>query len=134
LFEKALELDPKNDSLKVGLGATYIFSGIGNSPQEVMQGIQQVLEVARRDSNNMYAQFILGLGGIESGQFDKAVERLTKVVGHQPDNIEAMLNLAEAYERKGEKQNAVKWYHSSRKLADNPELIRAIDERIKILQ
>ena len=38
-----------------------------------MTGIQQILEVTRRDSANMYAQFMLGLGGIESGQIDKAV-------------------------------------------------------------
>ena len=70
-----LALNPDNDSTKIGLGATYIFGSTGAEPQEVMKGIQQILEVARRDSLNMYAQFMLGLGGIESGQFDKAIER-----------------------------------------------------------
>src|SRR5260221_3778530 len=51
LFEKALELNPGNDSTKVGLGASYIF-GSGGNPQETMQGIQRILEVARRDSSN----------------------------------------------------------------------------------
>ena len=68
-------------------------------PQEVMKGIQQILEVARRDSLNMYAQFMLGLGGIESGQFDKAIQRLLKVVQFDPGNLEAVLSLGEAYER-----------------------------------
>jgi len=134
LFESAIQLNPQNDSAKVGLGATYIFGAPTNNPQEVMRGIQQILEVAHRDSTNMYAQFMLGLGGIESGQFDKAIERLSKVVVNQPDNLEAMLNLAEAYERKGDNRNAVKWYNNSKKLVSNQEVIKAIDQRIKLLQ
>jgi len=134
LFESVLQVNPGNDSAKVGLGASYIFGSAAGNPQEVMQGIQQILEVARRDSNNMYAQFMLGLGGMESGQFDKAIVRLTKVVVHQPDNLEAILNLAEAYEREGNKPQAIKWYSAGRKLASNQELIKAIDQRIKLLQ
>lgn len=60
LFEKALELNPDNDSSKVGLGASYIFGSQAGNPMEVMQGIQRILEVARRDSANMYAQLMLG--------------------------------------------------------------------------
>ncbi|MBS1600182.1 MAG: tetratricopeptide repeat protein [Bacteroidetes bacterium] len=134
LFEKALTLNPENDSVKVGLGATYIFGAGAESPQEVMQGIQKILEVAQRDSTNIYAQFMLGLGGIESGQFDRAIARLSKVVAHQPQNLEAILNLAEAYEQSGDKANAVKWYSAVKKLTNNPELIHEIDQRIKILQ
>jgi tetratricopeptide (TPR) repeat protein len=133
LFERALQVNPQSDSSKIGLGATYIFGNTSN-PQEVMRGIQQILEVVHRDSTNMYAQFILGLGGIESGQFDKAIERLTRVVQHQPDNIEAMLSLAEAYQRKGDKPNAVKWYLASKNGIVNPEVNKEIDKRIKLLQ
>jgi cytochrome c-type biogenesis protein CcmH/NrfG len=134
LFEKALELNPENDSLKVGLGASYIFGSSSGDPQETMQGIQRILEVARRDSTNMYAQFMLGLGGIESGQFDKAIERLTTVVQHQPANIEAILLLAEVHQQKGDKADAVKWFKVARKLVNHPEMIKEIDQRIQSLQ
>lgn len=134
LFEKALELNPGNDSTKVGLGASYIFGSQADNPTEVMQGIQRILEVAHRDSTNMYAQFMLGLGGIESGQFDKAIERLTTVVRHQPANIEAILLLAEVHQQKGDKADAIKWYVAAKKLISNPEMIQAIDQRIKTLQ
>jgi cytochrome c-type biogenesis protein CcmH/NrfG len=134
LFEKALELNPGNDSTKVGLGGSYIFGGQADNPTEVMQGIQRILEVAHRDSTNMYAQFMLGLGGIESGQFDKAIERLTNVVRHQPANIEAILLLAEVHQQKGDKADAIKWYEAAKKLISNPEMIQAIDQRIKTLQ
>ncbi|MBS1916306.1 MAG: tetratricopeptide repeat protein [Bacteroidetes bacterium] len=134
LFEQALELNPNNDSSKVGLGASYIFGSSAGNPQEVMQGIQKILEVARRDSANMYAQFMLGLGGMVSGQLDKAVERLTKVVEHQPGNIEAVLTLAQVNEQKGNKAEAIKWYEAAKKLIMNPEVITEIDKRIKLLQ
>jgi len=134
LFEKALELNPGNDSSKIGLGASYIFGSSAGSPMEVMQGIQRILEVARRDSTNMYAQFMLGWGGIQSGQFDKAIERLTTVVRHQPANIEATLLLAEVYQQKGEKAEAIKWFEATRKLVGNPEMIKEIDQRIQSLR
>lgn len=134
LFEKALELNPQNDSTKVGLGASYIFGSTASDPTEVMQGIQRILEVARRDSTNMYAQFMLGLGGIESGQFDKAIERLTTVVRHQPANIEAILLLAEVHQQRGDKAEAVKWYEAAKKLIGNQEMIQEIDQRIKSLK
>jgi tetratricopeptide (TPR) repeat protein len=134
LFEKALELNPSNDSTKVGLGASYIFGSSADNPTEVMQGIQRILEVAHRDSTNMYAQFMLGLGGMESGQFDKAVERLTTVVRHEPANIEAMLLLAEVQQQKGDKAEAIRWYEAAKKLIGNPEMIRDIDQRIQSLR
>ena len=134
LFEKALELNPENDSTKVGLGASYIFGSQASDPTEVMQGIQRILEVARRDSTNMYAQFMLGLGGIESGQFDRAIDRLTTVVRHQPANIEAILLLAEVNQQKGNKAEAIKWYDAAKKMISSPEMLQAIDQRLKSLQ
>jgi len=134
LFEKALELNPQNDSTKVGLGASYVFGSTAGSPTEVMQGIQRILEVARRDTSNMYAQFMLGWGGIVSGQFDKAIERLTTVVRHQPANIEAILLLAEVHQQQGNKADAIRWYQVARKLVDNPDMIREIDQSIQSLR
>jgi tetratricopeptide (TPR) repeat protein len=136
LFEKALELNPNNDSSKVGLGASYIFGSSAGSPMEVMQGIQRILEVARRDSTNMYAQLMLGWGGLQSGQFDKAIERLTTVVRHQPANIEATLLLAEVHQQKGDKTEAIRWYEAAKKLLGNQEseMVKEIDARISGLK
>jgi cytochrome c-type biogenesis protein CcmH/NrfG len=134
LFERSLKLNPANDSAKIGLGSCFIFGSSADDPQQVMQGIQQILEVARRDPENMYAQQMLGIGGLVSGQVDKAIERLSTVVNHQPSNIEAILTLAEAYERKGDKTNAHKWYEASKKYIKNPEVLKEIDARIQVLK
>ncbi|HXB28296.1 MAG TPA: tetratricopeptide repeat protein [Puia sp.] len=134
LFTRAEKLNPGNDSTKIGLGATYIFGNTGSEPQEVMKGIQEILEVARRDSLNMYAQLMLGLGGIESGQYDRAIQRLLKVVHFDPGNLEAVLSLSDAYERTGNTASAKTWYEAAKKLTSNPELIQAINERLGSLK
>jgi tetratricopeptide (TPR) repeat protein len=134
LFERAEVLNPDNDSTRIGLGATYIFGSTGENPADVMKGIQTILEVTRRDSLNMYAQLMLGLGGMESGQYDKAIGRLLKVVHFDPGNLEAILSLGEAYEKTGNNASAKLWYMAAKKTTTNQELIDAIDERLKSLK
>ncbi|MGB4843098.1 MAG: tetratricopeptide repeat protein [Ferruginibacter sp.] len=135
LFEKAVELYPNNDDLKIGLGSCYIFGkGRVGGPEETMKGIQQLLSVVRKDSNNMKAQMMLGVGGYVSGQYDKAIERLQKVVTAQPKNMEAIAFLADTYAAKGDKAEAIKWYLISKRLINDPHYSQEVDERIKQLR
>lgn len=131
LLKQALKLNPNSDSLKVSLGSTYIFGHEGGNP---MEGIMMIREVADRDPHNVYAQMMLGIGGAMTGQFDKAIERFKTVIEHQPGNLEAMLNLAEVYEQKGDKASAIEWYQKSKALIQNPEITREIDIRIQQLK
>ena len=134
LFERALKLDPDNDDLKVGLGSCYVYGpGMIGDPQQTMKGIQQLLEVVYKDSNNMQAQMVLGIGAVISRQFDKATERLSKVVAFDPNNLEAVSWLADAYAGAGDKQNAIKWYEQSKRLVNDPTFSKEVDERIKAL-
>ena len=135
LFERALKLNPENADLKIGLGSCYIYGkGRSGNPQETMQGIQQLLSVVRKDSTNLKAQMMLGVGGLVSRQFDKSIERLTKVVTQQPQNAEAVAYLADAYAGKGDKANAVKFYNISKRLINNPHYNEEVDARIKSLK
>lgn len=135
LFEEAISLYPNNDSLKVGLGSCYIFGkGRAGGPKETMKGIQQLLSVVNKDSNNMQAQLMLGVGGYVSGQYDKAIVRLQKVVNAQPNNIEAIAFLADTYAAKGDKTEAIKWYQLSKRLINDPHYSQEVDERIKQLR
>jgi len=132
LFEQGLKLDPENEDLQVGLGSCYVYGeGMVGNAQQTMKGIQQLLQVVKKDSNNMQAQLVLGIGGVISNQFDKAIERLNKVVSFDPHNLEAVSWLADAYAATGDKQNAVKWYEQSKHLVNNPEFSKEIDKRIK---
>jgi len=130
LFEKALELNPNNDSSKIGLGVCYMFGNISDNP---MDGIMQVRKIAEKDPANLYAQRVLALGGMKSGQYDKAIERIKIVLGKEPQNLEMIALLAEAYERKGEKANAITQYELLKKLIDIPEAKQDIQHRIEEL-
>jgi tetratricopeptide (TPR) repeat protein len=131
LFEQALSINPANDSSRIGLGACYIFGNLSENP---MEGITPIRDIVAKNPDNTFGQFILGLGGIKSGQYEKAIERFLFVVKKEPDNLEATLNLAEAYERKGDKANAVKWYTVVKDKIPNAEAQAELDKRIKALK
>lgn len=131
LFERSLKINPDNDSSKVGLGATYLFGGLSDTP---MEGILKIREVVEKDSSNVYAQIMLGKGSLLSGQYDKAKERFLKVTRLEPGNLDAALLLAEVYERTGDKQNAVSWYQKSLSLVKQEPVRKAIELRIAELK
>jgi len=131
LFEQSLQINPNNDSVQVELGACYLFGNISSTP---MDGILKIKQVTDRNPNNMYAQLMLGLGDIKSGQYDKAIERLQLVAKKEPDNLQAVFNLAETFERKGDKSNAVAWYRKVENMINVPEAKQEIEQRIKTLE
>jgi tetratricopeptide (TPR) repeat protein len=131
LLDKALVINPANDSSKIGLGICYMFGNISDNP---MQGILEVRKVVQEHPDNLYGQLVLGLGGKKSGQYDKAIERFKIVVDKQPDNLEAIFNLAETFEMKGDKANAVIWYQKARDIIQVPDAKIALDKRIKDLK
>lgn len=126
LFERSLKVNPANDSSAVGLGAVYLYGGIA-SP---MEGIQKIRQVAEKDPENIYAQMTLGHASIVSGQLDKAIERFEKVLQLQPQNLEAILSIADAYERKGDKANAIVYYRKSLPLIKITGLKEEVEIRI----
>jgi tetratricopeptide (TPR) repeat protein len=135
LFEKAIAINPDNDSLQVELGSCYVFGkGMAGDAEQTMKGIQQVLKVVRKDSTNMQAQLVLGIGGVISRQYSKAIQRLELVVAKQPGNMEAITWLAQAYEANADKANAIKWYEYSKKVANNAAYSSEVDAHIKTLQ
>jgi len=135
LFERAIAVNPDNVNLKVGLGSCYVFGkGMAGDPQETMKGIQQLLQVVRNDSMNMQAQLVLGIGGVISNQYTKAVDRLLIVTKNQPENLEAVSWLADAYAGVGDKPNALKWYEISKRMVNNPAYSKEVDERVKMLK
>jgi tetratricopeptide (TPR) repeat protein len=130
LFERSLKINPDNDSSKVGLGACYLFGNISSTP---MEGILKIREVAEKDSSNAYAQLMLAKGSMISGQYDKAISRLLTVNRFEPQNIEAILMLADLYERTGKRINAINWYQKSLEFIQRQDARAEIEKRIKEL-
>ncbi len=93
----------------------------------------KIRQVAELDSTNIYAQMTLGEASMMSGQLDKAIERFKKVTQLQPNNLEAILYLADVYARKGEKQEAAAWYQRSLPFIQIPELKKEVEKRVSQL-
>ncbi len=131
LFERSLNINPDNDSARVGLGACYLFGNVSTNP---MEGIAKIREVLAKDSTNLYAQLMLVRGSLLSGQYDKGIGRLTTVLALAPDNVEATLLMADLQERTGNKKLAIDWYQKSIALIPSEEIKAAIRERINELK
>jgi len=124
-FSTALKINPNNDTAKVYLAECYIGTG------ETMQGVLLLREVTEKNPDNIPANLILGQQGIVSGQFDKSIARFEKVLSQQPKNIEALLGMAEAYKNKGDKAKAISLLEQAKKVLNNPEFSKDIDDYIK---
>lgn len=124
-FKRVLEINPENDTATVSLAECYI--GMG----QTMQGVLTLRDFTAKKPDNVPANLLLGQQGIVSGQLDKAMGRFNKVLTLEPDNIEAMLGLAEVYKNKGDKTKAVEILEKAKKTMNNPEFSKDIDNYIK---
>ncbi len=131
LLEKSLKINPANDSSKIGLGACYIFGNLSNNP---MEGILPIREVVQKDPGNVYGQMVLGLGGKKSGQYDKAIERFQAVLKVDSTNVEAVFHIAESFDLKGDKANAIVYYEKAKQMVNIPEAKAELTKRIEELK
>lgn len=131
LLENALKINPANDSSSIGLGACYLFGNISTNP---MEGITLIKKVVDRNPENIYGQMMLALGGKKSGQYDKAIERFLLIVKKEPENIEAIFHIAECYDLKGDKTNAIVYYEKAKELVKIPQAKEELSNRIMELK
>jgi tetratricopeptide (TPR) repeat protein len=129
LFERSLNINPRNDSTRIGLGATLFLGEI--SP---MEGVAKVREVVDKDSANVYGQMMMVKGLLMSSQYDKAITRLETITRVAPANAEATLMLADIYERMNDKVNAIRWYQRSLEIIPRKDIKEDIAKRIEELK
>ncbi len=134
LFDKALSIDATNDSSIVGRGGCIMYGAPTGEDGNPMEGIMKVREVAQRDSTFLFAQYMLGVGGMISKQYDKAASRFEKVATAQPENLEIQFKLAEAYELAGIHDKAIKCYQTIYDKVDNRELKTELAKRIEAIK
>ena len=128
-FGKALEANPKLYDAKAKMAMTYI--GGGAPP---MQGIRMLREVATEDPTNEFALFSLGTLSIQSTQYDRAVDWLTKLVEVNPKHIQGQVFLGVALAGAGEKEKARAQFEKARKMTTDPSVIATIDSYLKDLK
>lgn len=123
-LQKTIELDPNNLKAKAELGVCYMeILPKGVSP---MTGVGLLREVLQLDSNNIEALYYLAYLSMKSGQYDKAIERLTKLTKLQPEVASYYEYLANAYLQAGDKENAAQSITTYAKLAgSNDAMLKA---------
>lgn len=124
-FNGALAINPDNDTTKLALASGYI-----DGTREVMKGVAVLREITEKKPDHIPANLVLGRMSIQSGQFDKAVGRFETVLKAEPENKEALYFLAEAYKGKGDKKKAKELFEQCKKLVNNPEFSKEIDNYI----
>ncbi len=93
-FEKAITLEPKNLDHRINLALTFVQAPLENQP---MKGIQMLLELNRKHPENASVIYQLGRLAIQTGQYERAIERLERVLTLQPNRKNAHCLLADAY-------------------------------------
>jgi len=101
-FNKVLSVLPNNTAVKIKLASCMV-----EGTNDPMKGISLLREIEKTDSNNINLQLAFAAFSSKSGQTDKAISRFEKVLKLKPDYLEAYLYLADAYEKKGDKQKAI---------------------------
>ena len=101
-LENAISMDSDNINSKINLALSYVES------EAPMRGIMMLKDLNEEHPENTSVLMHLGKLSIRSGQMDKAVERLTKVIELRPTFKEAHCLLADVYTQKGEIELAKK--------------------------
>jgi len=128
-LEQSIKLDSTDEDTKLALATGYI-EGTG----QPMQGVQILLAITRQKPDDIPANMLLGRMSVQSGQFDKAIGRFETVLKLEPENKEALYFLAQAYEGKGDKAKAIELLEKCKKVVNNPEFSRDIDQHINSLK
>ena len=123
---KTIEADPKNLEAKTKVAMTYFTS---NPPK----GVGLLREVLAEDPKNEFALYNMGMLGIQSRQYDRAIERLEELKAVNPNHIQGALMLGIAYQNKGLKDKARQQFELVKKLDKDPAVQATADSYLKDL-
>jgi tetratricopeptide (TPR) repeat protein len=102
-FENAISLDPSNVSNQVNLALTYTEVP---PPNEPMKGILMLRELEQSFPESALVLTSLARLAIQTGQFDRAIQRLNQALELENDNLNAICLLAQAYAGAGDQVQA----------------------------
>ena len=127
-YEKVEEYGGLTEDARVRLGMTYV------SGENPMRGITMIREVLRDNPNNTTAIFNLGLLSMQSGQFDRAVERFKKLKELQADNLQAMFYLGISYLENGQEEEAKAELTALKELETDPQILETVNSYLSRIQ
>jgi len=127
-YGKALAANPKNLDIKTKMAMTYV-----SSPSP-MQGITMLREVLAEDPKNELALYNMGMLSFQSGQYDKAAERLEALVKVNPNHTQAQLLLGIVWMSLGDKGRAKEQFDKVKQMDSDPAVQATVDSYLKDLK
>lgn len=101
-YAKLLSIDSTDTDARLNYAAILV-----EGMNDVMSGVKQLKKITAKDPDNPDANLMLGRLDVMSGQNEKAVPRLEKLIKNHPEMTEAYFHLAEAYRAQGKKEKAI---------------------------
>ncbi len=98
-FENAISLNPDNPDYQLNLANVFVEKPPQDNP---MKGILMLRELNEKYPDNVPVLNNLGRLALQTGQIDRAVERLERAFSLAPENNQTLCLLAEAYEAAGQ--------------------------------
>ena len=102
-FENAISINPENIAHKVNLALCYTENPPKDDP---MKGILMLIELNKEFPDNVLILNNLGRLAIDTGQFERAVERLEQALNLEKNNVTTICLLSKAYEKTGQLDKA----------------------------
>lgn len=128
-YEEAVQIDGSDVELKIKLADAYV-----QGSQEPMKGIGILRQLSDSLPDNVPVLLALGRLSIQSGQFDKAKERLQKILKLEPQNTEALYFLAITEAQLGHNDEAIRLFEMCKLIVNNKDFNKEIDEIVKNLK
>lgn len=128
-LERSLAIDSGSQEAKIAMASAYI-----QGTSQPMRGVQMLLGMVRENPKDIPANMMLGRMSIRSGQFEKAIKRFETVLEQEAENKEALYFLAQAYEGTGNNKKAIELLEECKRIVNNPEFSRDIDQHINSLK
>lgn len=128
-YEEAVKQDTSDVDLRLKLAEAYI-----QGSQEPMKGVAILKELENKHPNDINILMSLGRLSIQSGQLDKAKERLKKILTLEPQNREAIYFLAITEAQLGHTEEAIRLFELCKLMVNNEDFNKEIDEIVKNLK
>ena len=95
-----------------------------------MQAVLSIRDISDRFPENIKANFTLGVMSMQTGQFEKAEDRFSKVLNQDDQNLDAHLLFARAKLFGGDTNSALNSLESALKVLNDEETRKAIREEL----
>ena len=127
-YNKVLGADSTRFDIKNKIAMTYV------SSSNPMRGIDMLKEILDNDPENEDAIYSMGLLSLQSGQYNKAVERFEQLTKINSGNIQGQFYLGLSYYELGDMDKAKTQFELVKSMGNDPAIMTTVDNYLNELK